>query len=70
MTLILKLDLDMVKMYHHTQNELSISTHSWLYPEQTDTHTHTHTLDKNLTATTHAGTKNELSISTHSKVVA
>ena len=28
MTLILKLDLDMVKMSHHTKNEVSMSRHS------------------------------------------
>ena len=28
MTLILKLELDMVKMQHHTKNEVSMSTHS------------------------------------------
>ena len=28
MTLLLKLDLDMVKMYHHTKNEVSMSKHS------------------------------------------
>ena len=28
MTLILKFDLDMVKMYHHTKNEVSTSRHS------------------------------------------
>ena len=44
MTLILKLDLDMVKMYHHTKNEVSMSTPSKVIA-QTDrqTHTHTHT---------------------------
>ena len=28
MTLILKYNLDMVKMYHHTENEVSMSRHS------------------------------------------
>ena len=28
MTLTLKLDLDVVKMYHHTKNEISVSTAS------------------------------------------
>ena len=28
MTLILKLDLDIVKMYHHTKNEVSMLTAS------------------------------------------
>ena len=40
MTLILKLDLDMVKMYHHTKNEVSMSRHSKVIA-QTDTQTHT-----------------------------
>ena len=45
MTLVLKLDLDMVKMYHHTKNEVSMSRHSKVIARtdrQTDTHTHTH----------------------------
>ena len=44
MTLILKLDLDMVKMYHHIKNEVSMSTGSKVIA-QTDTHrqTDTHT---------------------------
>ena len=41
MTLILKLDLDIVKMYHHTKNEVSMSTGSKVIV-QTDKHTHTH----------------------------
>ena len=28
MTMALKLDLDMVKMYHHTKNDVSMSRHS------------------------------------------
>ena len=28
MTLVLKLDLDMVKIYHHTKNEVSVSRHT------------------------------------------
>ena len=28
MTLVLKFDLDMVKMYYHTKNEVSLSRHS------------------------------------------
>ena len=48
MTLILKLDLDMVKMYHHTTNKVSMSTASKVIARtdtdrHTDTHTHTHT---------------------------
>ena len=46
MTLILKLDLDMVKMYHHTKNEVSMSSHSKVIAQtdrQTHAHTHTHT---------------------------
>ena len=42
MTLILKLDLDMVKMYHHTKNEVSMSSHSKVIA-QTDRHTHRQT---------------------------
>ena len=51
MTLILKLDLDMVKMYYHTKNEVSMSRHLKIIAHtdrqtdrQTDTHTHTHTV--------------------------
>ena len=43
MTLILKLDLDMVKMYHHTKNEVSMSRHSNVMAQidtQTDRYTH------------------------------
>ena len=47
MTLILKLDLDMIKMYHHTKNEVSMSRHSKVIAQtetetQTDRQTHTH----------------------------
>ena len=58
MTLILKLDLDIVKMYHHMKNEVSMSTGSKVIARtdrQTDTHTHTHTHDKNITSTAYAG---------------
>ena len=40
MTLILKHDLDVFNMSHHSRNELSMSRKS---NEQTDAHTHTHT---------------------------
>ena len=40
MTLILKLDLDMVRMYYHTKNEVSMLTTSKVIAQ---THTHTHT---------------------------
>ena len=44
MTLILKFDLDMVKMYHNTKNEVSMSTGSKVIAQiHTHTHTHTHT---------------------------
>ena len=56
MTLMLKLDLDMVKMYHHTKNEVSLSTHSKVIaPEQTDTQTLTHRHHENITSTAYAG---------------
>ena len=45
MTLKLKHDLDIVKMYHHTKNEVSMLTSSKVIAQtdrQTDTHTHTH----------------------------
>ena len=44
MTLVLKLDLDMVKMSHHTKNEFSMSRHSKVFActdTQTDRHTDT-----------------------------
>ena len=45
MTLILKLDLDIVKMYNHTKNEVSMSTASKSYSpnRHTDTQTDRHT---------------------------
>ena len=54
MTLILKLDLDIIKMYLHTKNEVSSSRHSKVIARtdrqthrqthrQTDTQTHRHT---------------------------
>ena len=57
MILILKLDLNMVMMYHHTKNEVSVSRHSKAIAQtdrqrdrqtdgQTHTHTHTHTYKK------------------------
>ena len=46
MTLVLKLDLDIVKMYHHTKNEVSMST-------QTDRQTHTRIHYENITSTTY-----------------
>ena len=56
MTLILKLNLDMVKMYHHTKNEVSMSTGSKVIV-QTDTHTHTHThTDRQTDRQTHTHT--------------
>ena len=42
MTLILKLDLDIIKMYHHTKNEVSTSIPSKVIA-QTDTQTHSQT---------------------------
>ena len=55
MTLILKLDLDMVKIYHHTKNEVSMSRHSKVIAQtdtQTDTltdrQTHTHRQYENI----------------------
>ena len=42
MTLVLKLDLDIVKMYHHTKNEISMSRHSKVIA-RTDRQTHRHT---------------------------
>ena len=47
MTLVLKLDLDMVKMYHLTKNEVSMLRHSKVIAQTdtdtpTDTQTHTH----------------------------
>ena len=58
MTLVLKLDLDIVKMYHHTKNEVSMSTPSKVIAQtdtQTDTDTHTHRHDENITSTAYAG---------------
>ena len=52
MTLVLKLNLDMVKMYYHTKNGVSMSRHSKVIActdRQTDRHTHTHTEYENIT---------------------
>ena len=49
MTLILEIDLDIVKMYHHTKIEVSMSKGSKVITQtdkHTHTHTHTHTLRK------------------------
>ena len=58
MALILKLDLDIVKKYHHTKNEVSVSTHS-KGMTQTDTHTGTQTntqmIEENITSNAYAG---------------
>ena len=54
LTLILKLDLDIVKMYHQTKNEVSMSTASKVVA-QTDTQTDTHRHDENITSTAYAG---------------
>ena len=43
MTLILKLDLHMVKMYLHTKNEVSMSRVQKLWLEQTETQTDRYT---------------------------
>ena len=44
MTLVLKCDLDMVKMPFHTKNEVSMSMHSKVIAcADTDTQTDTHT---------------------------
>ena len=42
MTLVLKLALDMIKMYHHTTNKVYMSGHSKVVA-QTDRQTHRHT---------------------------
>ena len=42
MTLVLKLDLDVAKMYHHTKIKVSMSRYSKV-TAQTDRQTHTHT---------------------------
>ena len=48
MTLILKLDLDMVKMYLHTKNEVSMSRGSKV-KAWTDRHTDRHDMTENIT---------------------
>ena len=57
-TLILKLDLHMVKMYHHTKNEVSMSNGSKVIAQthtQTHRHRHTHRQDENITPTAYTG---------------
>ena len=48
MTLVLKLDLDMVKILYHTKNEVSMSEHSKVIA-RTDRHTDRHTQHENIT---------------------
>ena len=48
MTLILELDLDIIKMYHHTKNEVSMSRHPKVIA-RTDTQIDTHTQYENIT---------------------
>ena len=45
MILIVKLDVDIVKVAHHTKNEVSMSTHSKVVA-QTDRHSDTQTRRK------------------------
>ena len=50
LTLVLKLDLDMVKMYHHAKNKASMSRHSKVIARtQIDTHRQTHRQFENIT---------------------
>ena len=51
--IFIKIDLDMVKMYYYTKNEVSMSRHSKVIA-QTDTHTHTHSM-KPLPSHIHSG---------------
>ena len=64
MTLILKLDLHIIKMYHPTKNEVSMSIGSKVIAQtgkhtdrHTHTHTHTYTQDENIISTAYAGGK-------------
>ena len=68
MTLILKLELDMVKIYYHTKNEVSMSTHSsYSLNRQSDRQTHRH--EENITSSTYAGGKNAISVATATGVL-
>ena len=49
MTLVLKLDPDIVKMSHHTNKEVSMSRHSKVTDTQTDRHTQTYRQNENIT---------------------
>ena len=43
MNLVLKLDIDIIKMYHYIKNEISVCQGiQKLYPEQVDRHTDRH----------------------------
>ena len=55
MTLVLQHDLDMVKMYCHTKNEVSTSTASKVIA-QTDRHTHSRWTEREREAHTHTHT--------------
>ena len=56
MTLVLKLDLDIVKMFHHTKDKVSVSRYSKVIA-RTDTQIDTHTEYENITLLTRAVTK-------------
>ena len=59
MNLVLKLDLDMIKMYHHTENEVSMSRHLKVIARtDTQTHTQTHRHHENITLPRTRGAKN------------
>ena len=58
-TQILKLDLDMVKMYFHTKNKVSMSRHSNVITQpdrQAEKQTHTDRQYENMTSTYPGGT--------------
>ena len=58
MTLILEIDINMVKMYYHTKNEVSVSTASKVIAgAQTDTHRHAHRHYEDITSAAYAGGK-------------
>ena len=49
MTLVLKLDPDIIYTYHHTKNKVSMSRHSKVTAQTEDKQTHTHTQYENIT---------------------
>ena len=58
MTLILELDLDIVRMYHHTKNASMSTGSKVIAPTETQTEKQTHRHYENITSSAYAGGNN------------